>query len=101
MGGGGRLTTRATPPLEISVAQASISTHGELFNSPRNQKDRTALDAEVESREQPIIPPTRLPRALASCCGVFYNVRTYVHIRIRIPAYLVGTWYDREGLLER
>ena len=49
------LTTRATPPAEILVAQASIRTHGELFSSPSSQKDRTAFEAAFESRKQPVI----------------------------------------------
>lgn len=55
------LTTRATPPLEISVAHASIRTHCVLFNRPRNQNDSTAFDGDVESREWSVIPGRRPP----------------------------------------
>ena len=47
------MKTNATPPDDIFVATASISTHGELFNSPSSQKDLTAFVAAVEPRQQP------------------------------------------------
>jgi len=65
------LTTRATPPEEILVAQASIRTHGELFISPSSQNDRTAFDAAFESRKQPVILPLREEEGVAFLVPIY------------------------------
>ncbi len=53
------------------VAQASIRTHGELFISPSIQNDRTAFEAAVESRKQPVILPLREEEGVAFLVPIY------------------------------
>ena len=53
------------------MAQASIRTHGELFISPSIQNDRTAFEAAVESRKQPVILPLREEEGVAFLVPIY------------------------------
>jgi hypothetical protein len=70
------LTTSATPPAEMLVATASIRNHEALVITPMNQKDLTALEAALESRQQPFMNRRHCKRGgiLEVAAPILYNL---------------------------